>query len=1394
MSISPGSPGHNELLDSPGDTSLVTLDVRLTSTGTLTVTSSTTPAEVVCVTPHLLKDYGRLLPVNTDLLLSPCGRLARYIGPASSGLNEARGQKSGSKDSEEYDVNSRSWQGLFGKTWSTLVTKWLAGRGIYLSDEKYENWLEVQLPPFPNPVAGNETSSGIQSLSCSGMQTVLWPAELCCTRLNPESEARDRDLDWMQPHNGDDNLHDPLVFAEEWYKSKILRDDLLESAKLARQNDELLTHQFKSPEAALQDSNLMDDPYIRVNNYLELHAANLVYPTPPDGALTQGSIGALAHNGTGSTPGDDVDGNNDQSASTGVDHEDGLARSSNIDDDVYETGERRQSDASQIAMLPAVYDASDGDLFGDIDTDMFGTSGITEADFSFFDQPDMGDIEGQIFDSMDTMTDRDNNLHTVTTAHNVQEVATSEIPNVVHSDLEELGTSVAATPSLDAGIFDQSVKAVTCKNFPDRDAVLPTGVEDNHSLGTSLLTDAGDVEHGDAGNHGFPSPPLSPLSVKNKLLPQLTVSSEGFEHCTNPSNHHPGAFARVAFAGTVHFSDQKYHTTGRFSAARQEDQAPWGSDSGPSDIPSIGFPLQKLDFTPEDAVDNSSDILVQESDDLLSSKVVSEAGQDMEENPWQIQCLNEHGVNEALGEEAFVTAGVKRKRDAPDDADALAEVTDGTRPNSPTINSQSQILLPSLTQFLPSASDLPLVSSKRSSSKDLRRLLTVRDDDYIRIAQILTDQVVSSSLRFSRHQPTCSQRLSSFSTARKNGAQGAITEVLESFFRNSYRCDLETYAAIEDLPLNPPVTVQVPCKHPRRAKPGGDVAGHMNGHIFKLPAPHVCVQRGEAHMEVLAPALPFWETLGLGPVSGTKDVRAFAIYPPIEGLEDAVNTFLEELGNTYESCKLGSHTRGDYLGQPRPGLVSTIAEEADASFENIIFNINAACEQLGTSLAGSQIENRNVVVYMIDMFSRPDAVVHLCAAFLRLYQTYIQAEKSSRSTGPNEIVLQLIPINLIASKVSVVVPTQQEYRALALEVYERCGLETGPTMDSASVPGNAPGILLSDKIPSSLDFSLRSEPPMSVLHEPSTLHVAYSQGVGGRWISVSWTDSEGNHQMSMSYCLGSDETEPRRAFQDVAREVWETSIGLARARKGKWRLIIARVGIMEPDELAGKLRNPLKVSFIAISNTSTFIAWTLVADESGQGMVTLVLLAVDIRPALSLLPSENETASNSLNMQSTLYTTPISTPQPMILSPEYVGAAATPASGNGPTNAGTPTDNAFEIDPEASLIDVSDESWGMLLRHRIHNTRSLTERRPGLASGYLIKRAGRHDEDGIVAMSVNLLQGDSPYDPQLRDILTMYRGLGTIARLKGLAHPIKSVMPWHVAAAVEAQEALSSLM
>lgn len=40
----------------------------------------------------------------------------------------------------------------------------------------------------------------------------------------------------------------------------------------------------------------------------------------------------------------------------------------------------------------------------------------------------------------------------------------------------------------------------------------------------------------------------------------------------------------------------------------------------------------------------------------------------------------------------------------------------------------------------------------------------------------------------------------------------------------------------------------------------------------------------------------------------------------------------------------------------------------------------------------------------------------------------------------------------------------------------------------------------------------------------------------------------------------------------------------------------------------------------------------------------------------------------------------------------------------------------------------------------------------------------------------------------------MYAGLGTLARIRGITHPVRCVLPWHVAAARKANAGVNGMM
>ena len=260
------------------------------------------------------------------------------------------------------------------------------------------------------------------------------------------------------------------------------------------------------------------------------------------------------------------------------------------------------------------------------------------------------------------------------------------------------------------------------------------------------------------------------------------------------------------------------------------------------------------------------------------------------------------------------------------------------------------------------------------------------------------------------------------------------------------------------------------------------------------------------------------------------------------------------------------------------------------------------------------------------------------------------------------------------------------------------------------------------------------------------------------------------------------------------------------------------------------------------------LAWASIVTVPAPVMIGIILLTVNPDPPLSLMPASPQPPQATNNLS------PVSTPQGVSPSDPSAGAAATPSE---------VTQDAAN-DPDAHLIDSTDETWGVVLGHRLNNSNSLTEWRPSLASGFIIKRGGdgsstsapNNSEDttipGPIAVGVNVIwigssvqrgqnanapqnqnqpqtpvattpgtpfppgggfahnqqqatsaaaaaaiggmRGGPSMDPLLREYLGIYRGLGMLARLRGMRGTKGGAVPWHIAAALNAVKGLERCM
>lgn len=77
--------------------------------------------------------------------------------------------------------------------------------------------------------------------------------------------------------------------------------------------------------------------------------------------------------------------------------------------------------------------------------------------------------------------------------------------------------------------------------------------------------------------------------------------------------------------------------------------------------------------------------------------------------------------------------------------------------------------------------------------------------------------------------------------------------------------------------------------------------------------------------------------------------------------------------------------------------------------------------------------------------------------------------------------------------------------------------------------------------------------------------------------------------------------------------------------------------------------------------------------------------------------------------------------------------------------------------------------------------------------GYILKRAGVVDDDGVRAISVQLIYTSEESTVELlREVLRMFHRLALLARLRNITDSVHGMLPIHVAAAQKGCKAVSS--
>lgn len=1293
-----------------------TFKTYLTTTGSLIISLYFS----YCKSMASVEDAVSTDPISPSsaILAAPYGVLATKQS-SSNGDHVSAADHSLSQTPNTQVLAVRTVADAQDSLWKHSCLRALQHCGLNPSNFKAGSWINLLVSKPASPEAENDPKRT--------RATVPWPGALCFRKKPLEVSTTCRIGDTML--SGHEECHDPLGNARGWFNSTSEREEKISKRKAERVL--AIPREVNSGDAQPQRINGQSPLTLRRPSTA---AAGVMYPTPPD-AIQQHLGVTPSIDGTISSP------SNPPPPAAAVDIDTAMPTvtpMADADNDGWDGNHEAKRDRSDSNLL-----GESENILSDMGEDVFGDHNITEDDFDFFDQPDGNDLDITMGDLQ---------------------------PNPIPPPPQTLPPVVVKQPEPQKAIEDHAGP----KPKPEVDDSVFAKPELKHARSSLNDDHRAKPERPNSTKRG--SSPFDPATVFKRVRASLSSPVQDSRNPSPIARRKSSIFEKVEFDPKLPLINKKYEQGGAFDFSRDQEAERLKRDSNtlsdaeylerhgklkPS-MRKLSLPASTFikGFTGMDVSNNTSPTRINGN---MSGSEDSDLESDQEDSS-----------SMSGGPTSPVKSSVKRAV-VDDDVLSQATSTKEAEPSEETTEEQLAIELPRLSK--PESPEL-LLSRFFSEPEPLNVDVGLSNQDFVEIAQIIAEQAATGRLEIGiDHKPDATTGLATIRGQEVNVARTSLQllhSVVPSSLGSASPVRLKGLLDIPDLPL-----VGQPNRLQPRPAPGRDPNSEQMrpNNLYQIPVPHLEVRRSETKLSVLPSSVSFWESLGLAPSWGAKDITSLCIFPGWKGMADHVGTFLDRLKSVYESLKLGTFNKLVLSGEMKDGVlpyeVDRISTSPDATITGHGSALVESMEVLRGSLSEWKSKQKNLVIYFVYSPDNPASIIEACTAFYRCFDEYSDLLATRRETPQNELVLQLVSSDLISSTTSLVVPSPTEMIKLCMETYDRCTLFLDPEFGG---PTPAPAIMLEQPLPRIIDFKLGSTPSQSLMHENSCLHVGYAESLDGRWITAAWTDNRGQQQATASYSVTRTRTPDRSTAQQKAAilvEIWATTLAMMSIWKVHWRVIVTKSGPMDQREVEW---------------------WQTASKLDDKASFTMVLMTVDTNPSLQLIPP---TVKIPHTATSAFYSTPVSTPQASIVSPEQTTTPATPMRDNNPPGATPGAESAGEADGDSFLIDATDQTWGAVVGHRLGNSTTLLEVRPALVSGYLIKRTGTRIEDPPVVMEVNLVHTEATpraYEPLLREMLCYFRGLGTLARARGVIDREMDVRPWHIAAAEKGVRALHLLL
>jgi mediator of RNA polymerase II transcription subunit 13 len=1427
--------GHTDNVPSIALHWLTSIHIHWFSSGTLLVSTSTERThKLQCLDGISAEDQklhvGRCIRVAPNAMLATISSFEDPLEPLLDDSSRRVQRKKAKISSLEQSI----------ERWKSTVERWLSWRGYSLPNlDKKRAWVSIR-------IAHSVQLPTISPVTLPPDRDMLWPRALC---FLPHSEPMGLQIieacNEVQPRSVQGNLRwfegpglvgflDPMDVAQSWYLGKIDRDKIQEARRKVKKAEEDALRRKDEP-SGLHPSSPFNS---RTGVYGDLQPVSGVYPTPPDGVAP--GLG-LSSNDTPSVTG---------ATSNIILAPGGTTPAINLSapQDHPQIDEQHPSTSPLVPSVLEPFQTSgeDDDLFEDMEEDGYGAAGVNEADFDFFDGPSGDDVH--MADAPSVPQNNAENLRKHDRNPGAMVASESAVKEDMSDPTTALEKALATTPHRVEN-EEQDIEDEHLENKEELSSSKPTELPTAQQTSTEPMYTQSQTRE--------PTPPLSP-GVVAKTLRSSPPTRSSLQKGKQPvaTIRVDSAFHSLDFGRRMSLVDAKYQD-GRFAAqldaSTEKEAMPSSANSvrikSLRDLPLLTKLRYSMGVASASNIPEVMSLARADSDDSDSEagSDISDASEEDTEEAAEVKLppflgrlvipakrkLPTEGHGTPLSVTSFAESLAGEWHDSNGlqfDEASLAffepNTWDWTMANlpSPTERPLSGAryavpVLPASSMQLPDTPtsqpdlymDMPedKLSEKPSNGKDS-----------IAITQIITDQIILATL-----DVLGEDRLSETKFDDHVSSEIRWQATLKEIFPSATDCTLSTLVAIHD--VFPDLSAQGKGQQRLPPRKPNESSAIPSNHIYSMNPPFVRVRRAETHWDLLPPSIAFWEPLGLAPVSAPKNVVAFCIYPHSNPLRSILERFLLNLQLAYDTCKLGTHARVETVMEFEGGLVPCKLSSLTSPKE-AFKALRETCIQLGKLLAIQHSQMREqqdvkidaFVIYMVDPFDNPSALWELCSAFWALFQAYGQGPAGRLDgTQKPDVVLQIVPVKYLASFDVPVVLDASTYINLAREVYDRCPPSVSSTDKTPLSIYKAPAFQLEESLPRSIQFKLMSEPPQDLLRENSYMHLAYAVSLDGAWVTAAWTDSCGKSQAVVSYHLGT------RVFGEIAKEIWQTTIDILQSRRVQWRVCIAKAGPMDREELE---------------------TWVLLITCPTQVNLFLTLLTVVEDSPYKFMPAIPPTNSSGGQQSAN---TPGSTPQAGVSPDPTVGLtpAATPSADAAPDPS---------ADPEARLVDVTDETWGIILAHRLHNSNSTNQFSPALISGLMVKRGETHATSnsihhpipdpfpGPIVTAVNIVWigavgstraatspfppatdgvspggyasgGSAPPSPQerstsslmwtptvqtrstaenlLKEVLAQFRALGLLAKLRGMRGTRHGSVPWHVVAAKRGVEGLSKV-